>query len=154
MHKILVYLHIIHLLKSSTCFEHYPAVDTVVCAPVDGWKYHPKHAEQFPDIYKMCNVASCWIYIGVLLGAHPILRISRIRVKKWQCCLKGGRRGQWKLTWWVYFSLPTLGAALSISWFVSYLNFLEGILFFHLHVAYDPLISPSIKRSKYNFECL
>jgi hypothetical protein len=25
MHKILVYLHIIHLLNSSTCFEHYPA---------------------------------------------------------------------------------------------------------------------------------
>jgi len=25
MHKILVYLHIKHLLKSSTCFEHYPA---------------------------------------------------------------------------------------------------------------------------------
>jgi len=25
MHKILIYLHIIHLLKSSTCFEHYPA---------------------------------------------------------------------------------------------------------------------------------
>ena len=24
------------------------AVDTVVCAPVDGWKYHPKHVEQFP----------------------------------------------------------------------------------------------------------
>jgi len=25
MHKILIYLHIIHLLKSSTCFKHYPA---------------------------------------------------------------------------------------------------------------------------------
>jgi len=25
MHKILIYLHIIHLLKFSTCFEHYPA---------------------------------------------------------------------------------------------------------------------------------
>jgi len=25
MHKILIYLHIIHLLKSSTCFEHCPA---------------------------------------------------------------------------------------------------------------------------------
>jgi hypothetical protein len=25
MHKLLVYLHIIHHLKSSTCFEHYPA---------------------------------------------------------------------------------------------------------------------------------
>jgi len=25
MHKILIYLHIIHLLKSSTCPKHYPA---------------------------------------------------------------------------------------------------------------------------------
>ena len=25
MHKILIYLYIIHLLQSSTCFEHYPA---------------------------------------------------------------------------------------------------------------------------------
>jgi hypothetical protein len=25
------------------------AVDTVVCAPDDGWRYQPKHAEQFPD---------------------------------------------------------------------------------------------------------
>jgi hypothetical protein len=25
------------------------AVETVVCAPDDGWKYHPKHVEQFPD---------------------------------------------------------------------------------------------------------
>jgi len=25
MHKILIYLYIIHLLKSCTCFEHYPA---------------------------------------------------------------------------------------------------------------------------------
>jgi hypothetical protein len=57
------------------------AVDTVVCAPDDWWKYHPKHVEQFPDIYKLYNVASCWIYIGLLLGAHPILHISRIRVK-------------------------------------------------------------------------
>jgi hypothetical protein len=38
------------------------AVDTVVCVPDDGWKYHPKHVEQFPDVNKLCNVASCWIY--------------------------------------------------------------------------------------------
>ena len=25
MHKLLIYLYIIHLLKSSTCFEHYPS---------------------------------------------------------------------------------------------------------------------------------
>jgi hypothetical protein len=60
------------------------AVDAVVCAPDDGWKYHPKHVEQFPDINKLCNVVSFWIYIGILLGAHPILHISRIRVKD-QC---------------------------------------------------------------------
>jgi hypothetical protein len=38
--------------------------------------------EQFPDINKLCNVASCWIYeyIGILLGARPILHISRLKV--------------------------------------------------------------------------
>jgi len=25
------------------------AVDTVVCTPDDGWWYHPKYVEQFPD---------------------------------------------------------------------------------------------------------
>jgi hypothetical protein len=38
------------------------------------------HVEQFPDINKLCNVATCWIYIGILLGAHPVLHISRIKV--------------------------------------------------------------------------
>jgi hypothetical protein len=53
------------------------------CAPDDGRKYNPKHVEQFPDINKLCNIASCWIYtyIGILLGAQPILHISRIGVK-------------------------------------------------------------------------
>jgi hypothetical protein len=36
-------------------------------APDDGWWYHSKHVEQFPDINKLCNVASCWIYIEILL---------------------------------------------------------------------------------------
>jgi hypothetical protein len=57
------------------------AVDTVVCAPDDWWKYHPKYVEQFPDINKLCSVASCWIYIGILL-AHPIVHIRRIRVNR------------------------------------------------------------------------
>jgi hypothetical protein len=57
------------------------AVDTVVCAPDDGWKYHPKHVELFPDISELSNVASCWIYIGILLGVHSFLHISRISVE-------------------------------------------------------------------------
>ena len=60
---------------------------SVLWVAYDGWKYHPKHVEQFPDINKLCNVASCWIYIGVLLGAHYILHISRIRVNKSLLCL-------------------------------------------------------------------
>jgi hypothetical protein len=56
------------------------AVDTVVCAPDDEWKYHPKHVEQFPGINNLCNIASCWIYIWILLGAYSVPHISRIRV--------------------------------------------------------------------------
>jgi hypothetical protein len=38
-----------------------------VCASDDGWKYHPKHVQQFPCMNKRCNVVSCWIYIGIYL---------------------------------------------------------------------------------------
>jgi hypothetical protein len=58
------------------------AVDTVVYAPDVGWKYQRKRVEQFPDINKLCNVATCWIYSGIPLGAHPILHISGIRVNR------------------------------------------------------------------------
>jgi len=44
--------------------------DTVVCAPDDGWWYHPKHVEQFPDINELCNVASCWIYTEYIYDAR------------------------------------------------------------------------------------
>jgi hypothetical protein len=65
------------------------SVDTVVCAFDDEWKYHPKQVEQFPDINKLCNVASCWIYsyIRILLWARPILHVSRIRVNCLFCML-------------------------------------------------------------------
>jgi len=34
---------------TATVWQIPDAVDTVVCAPDDGWRYHPKHVEQFPD---------------------------------------------------------------------------------------------------------
>jgi hypothetical protein len=42
----------------------------------------PETCRAVPDINKLFNVASCWIYsyIKILLGARPILHISRIRV--------------------------------------------------------------------------
>jgi len=43
------------------------AVDTVVCAPDDEWRYQTKYVEQFSR-NKLCNVASCWIYIRIFLA--------------------------------------------------------------------------------------
>jgi hypothetical protein len=62
------------LLRSAAIVEELEPV--WVCC---GWL--TPHVEQFPDINKLRNVASCWIYSGIVLGAHPILRIGRIRVK-------------------------------------------------------------------------
>jgi hypothetical protein len=42
----------------SVLWVAYATHSTVVCAPDDGWKYHPKHVEQFPDINKLCNITS------------------------------------------------------------------------------------------------
>jgi hypothetical protein len=41
------------------------AVDTVILAPDDGWRYHPKHVEQFTDINKLYIVASCWTIVDI-----------------------------------------------------------------------------------------
>ena len=43
-------------LRSTRCCRY-----SCVCSD-DGWRYHPKHVEQFPDTHKLCNFASCWIY--------------------------------------------------------------------------------------------
>jgi hypothetical protein len=77
-----IFQYISNKIQRYTVYLIPDAIDTVVCAPNDGWKYHPKHVEQFPDINKLCNVASFWIYeyIGILLGAHYIFYINRMRV--------------------------------------------------------------------------
>jgi len=56
------------------------AVDTVVCVPDDGWRYHPKHVEQFPDITKLCKVASYWIYIGIYLRCTDPYTLKKLFV--------------------------------------------------------------------------
>jgi len=58
---------VVDKVKSITVWQIPDSVDTIVCAPDDGWRYHPKQVEQFPDINKLCKVASCWMYIGIYL---------------------------------------------------------------------------------------
>jgi len=42
-------IYSIWYLSDRYCYLPPPdAVDTAVCAPDDGWRYHPKHVEQFP----------------------------------------------------------------------------------------------------------
>ena len=77
MQRYTVYLYLETAVHVSGCTsthhqEHIQlylqhAVDTVVYAPDDGWRYSPKHVEQFLDINKLCNVASCWIYSRIYL---------------------------------------------------------------------------------------
>jgi len=51
-------------------------VDTVIWAPDDRWRYHPKHVEQFADINKLYIVASCWIIIDTYYAMHAPLNIK------------------------------------------------------------------------------
>jgi hypothetical protein len=39
------------------------AVDTVVCAADDGWWYHPKHVERFPDKINCVTLLHLVVYI-------------------------------------------------------------------------------------------
>jgi hypothetical protein len=43
------------------------AVDTVACALDDGWRYHPKHVEQFPDKINCVTLHFLDIYIRIIL---------------------------------------------------------------------------------------
>ena len=53
------------LLRSSAIVEH---LELEQFQPFhDGWRYHPKHVEEFPNTNKLCNIAFCWMYIGIYL---------------------------------------------------------------------------------------
>jgi len=47
-------------------------------APDDGWRYHPKHIEQFADINKLYTVAPCYIIVGTDYATHGPLNIKFI----------------------------------------------------------------------------
>ena len=67
---------------TATCHSN-GLTDTVVHAPDDGWRYHPKHVEQFPEIKKLHNVASCWMYIYQNIKYYYILCNCWSTLKMW-----------------------------------------------------------------------
>jgi hypothetical protein len=62
------------------------AVDTVVCVPDNGWRYHPKRVEQFSDINNLCNVASCWIFIGAKTRVSFNVHLFSLILSALCCC--------------------------------------------------------------------
>jgi len=66
------------------------AVDTVACAPDDGWRYHLKHVEQFPDIINCVT-------------------LHLVEYKKWpkEMCTLFTHQYLWnKFKWNFYFRVP------------------------------------------------
>jgi len=64
-----------------TCRERdWTGSHRVIWAPDDGWRYHPKHVQQFADINKLYIVASCWIIIDTYYVIHGPLNIKCVAV--------------------------------------------------------------------------
>jgi len=57
-------LYMFQVVSTVSGINETVTVDTVIWAPDDGWRYHPKHVEQSKDINKLYIVASCWINIA------------------------------------------------------------------------------------------
>jgi len=51
-------------------------VDTVIWAPHDGWRCHPKHVEQFADVNKLSIVLYCWIIFDTYCAMYGPLNIQ------------------------------------------------------------------------------
>ena len=64
-------------------------VDTVIWAPDDGWRYHPKHVEQFADINKLYIVASFWTIIDRRISVVRDLNFPQRWCYRW---LFGGEK--------------------------------------------------------------
>ena len=84
MHKILIYLHIIHLLKSSTCFEHYPAHLQQVCVIVYMQPLVSSLSAGDCPVHRLThwhttfyNTWRTYIYIYIYIYGAPILDVSR-----------------------------------------------------------------------------
>ena len=51
--------------SNSKCLTKYPMLYIQFRAPDDGGRNCLKHVEHFREINKLCNVASCWLYLKI-----------------------------------------------------------------------------------------
>jgi len=62
---------------------HPDVLNTVICAPDDGWCHHPKHVEQYAAINKLYIVASRWTIINIDLRCMDFMDINFIDGRKY-----------------------------------------------------------------------
>ena len=67
---------------SSKVFTKYPMLYIQFWAPADGRRNRLKHVEHFTEINKLCNVASCWLYLE--MGTKFYLGTSNEEDQQWQ----------------------------------------------------------------------
>jgi hypothetical protein len=76
--------------------------DTVIWAPDDGWRYHPKHVEQFTVINKLYIVASRINYWHIFT-MHGLLNVEwnmvLLRYTLWLWGGGGGLKGKLHSNW-------------------------------------------------------
>ena len=68
------------IIQQNTTITVYLYLQTALHAPDDGWRYHPKHVEQFADINKLYIVASCWIIIDTVVVVVVVVAVAAAAV--------------------------------------------------------------------------
>jgi hypothetical protein len=59
------------------------AIDTVVCVSDDGWWYHPKHVEQFPDKINCVTLHLVWYILEYATKLFFLLALFDV-IKKFE----------------------------------------------------------------------
>jgi hypothetical protein len=58
------------------------AVDAVVCTPDDGWWYHPKHVEQFPDKLNCVKLHVVGYILEYITLVSSLIKIRSVTIEK------------------------------------------------------------------------
>ena len=75
LHSLFYLENALHVSGGTTTHQIPDAVDTVVCAPDDGWRYYPKHVEQFPNKIN-CLTSHLVIYIYIYIYEYFVINLQ------------------------------------------------------------------------------
>ena len=96
---------ILHFFHHSGSYQYRsdkrPMLYVQFWAPDDWRWYRLKNVEHFEEINKLCNVASCWLYLRILMDMY--FRMQRRTVKQNWACQESNKSAQQPDFEWKYF---------------------------------------------------